>query len=635
MEENKKNRVHKINRILWYVVIFIIFVTSTTAVMVCSWAKKTFNVSLSAIINTLLSPLKGTSSDTVLPAIKYCLPVVLFVTILCIIYMVWDYRKGNKVVRICVSVASVISFILAVTYVQTSYDVVNYISVKDQETNFYKENYVSPEKINIRKPQEDRNLLLIYMESMEMTYADEENGGIQDINYMPYCTQLAKENISFMNADGYISLYPVEGATWTMGALFASSSGLPFAFPVDVNDMEGESTFASGVYALGDFLAEQGYVQEFLCGSDAGFAGRRTFYEQHGGYNIFDLYTAREQGYIADDYYKWWGFEDKILYEIAKDELLRLSEENEPFNLTMLTVDAHHIDGYVCELCGNEYENVTANVISCADKQLAEFIAWCKGQEFYEDTTIVIVGDHPRMDSSLVGDIDFYERYLYNCFINPVVDGEINITNREISMLDMFPTVISSMGYQIEGNRLGLGVNLFSDEQTVLEEFGREYINEEFAKSSIYYMEQFAPELSYRVLNAEDAICAIYLTEEQYNATEYIKEGISECEGEYSWFNAEQMKVEMPISESVDEVHVKMYVLGTARSIPYKVEQGAEVVSEGAIGKGGVIEFDAKVENGVCGFVFRIPYDELEEQYEIEDHRTLKLTYITAELLDE
>jgi len=635
VQSSKMKQNHKINRIFWYIVVTIIFGCSTTIVMVCSWAKKTFNVSLNAIINTLLSPLKGTSSDTVIPAIKYCLPMVLLVILICLIYAVWDNKKENKVVRIAVSIASLLSVVFALLYVQSSYDIIGYIRAKGQETSFYKDNYIAPDRVNIQNPEEKRNLLLIYLESMEMTYADVENGGAQEINYMPYSVQLAKDNISFSNTEKTGGIYPIEGATWTMSSLFTSSSGLPFAFPVDANDMEGEASFASGVYTLGDFLAEQGYTQEFLCGSDASFAGRRTFFEQHGNYDIFDLYTAREKGYIAEDYYEWWGFEDEILYKIAKDELLRLSESEEPFNLTMLTVDAHHIGGYVCKLCGDEYENVTANVINCADRQLNEFIEWCKKQAFYEDTTIVLVGDHPRMDSSLVGDISFFERTLYNCFINITESDEINQYNREASMLDMFPTILSGMGYQIDGNRLGLGVNLFSDEKTALEEFGREYINQEFSKSSLYYVERFAPELSYRVVNPEEAVCVIYLGEEQNNAKEYIKEGISECEGEYSWFNAEKMVVEMPILEDLEKVHIKMYILGTARSIPYKVEQGDVVIEEGAIAKGGIVEFDAIVENGSCVFEFRIPYDELEEKYEIEDHRTLKLTHITAELCDE
>ena len=71
----------------------------------------------------------------------------------------------------------------------------------------------------------------------------------------------------------------------------------------------------------------------------------------------------------------------------------------------MITVDTHHVGGYVCELCGNEYEEQLANVVACADSQIFEFVEWCKEQEFYKDTIIVIFGDHPRMDTILVGEL--------------------------------------------------------------------------------------------------------------------------------------------------------------------------------------------------------------------------------------
>ena len=35
--------------------------------------------------------------------------------------------------------------------------------------------------------------------------------------------------------------------------------------------------------------------------------------------------------------------------------------------------------------------------------------------------------------------------------------------NRDFSTLDFFPTTLASLGVQIEGDRLGLGTNLFSN----------------------------------------------------------------------------------------------------------------------------------------------------------------------------
>lgn len=42
-------------------------------------------------------------------------------------------------------------------------------------------------------------------------------------------------------------------------------------------------------------------------------------------------------------------------------------------------------------------------------------------------------------------------------------------------------------GVKIEGNRLGLGTDLFSNEPTVFEKFGYDYVNKELAKKSEFY----------------------------------------------------------------------------------------------------------------------------------------------------
>lgn len=55
----------------------------------------------------------------------------------------------------------------------------------------------------------------------------------------------------------------------------------------------------------------------------------------------------------------------------------------------------------------------------------------------------------------------------------------------------MFPTVLTSMGVEIEGHRLGLGTDLFSGEKTLFEQEGRFYVNEELNKRSNFYNERF------------------------------------------------------------------------------------------------------------------------------------------------
>lgn len=43
-------------------------------------------------------------------------------------------------------------------------------------------------------------------------------------------------------------------------------------------------------------LEKNGYVNEFICGSDADFGGTSNFYKQHGNYKIVDYDYFKENG---------------------------------------------------------------------------------------------------------------------------------------------------------------------------------------------------------------------------------------------------------------------------------------------------------------------------------------------------
>lgn len=197
------------------------------------------------------------------------------------------------------------------------------------------------------------------------------------------------------------------GATWTMGAMFAQTSGIPLSISIDGNDMNTQEHFFAGAVTLGDILESAGYCQNLMIGSDATFGGRRLYFTEHGNYNIYDYNYASENGLIPPDYRVWWGYEDEKLFSFAKDKLTELSQQSTPFNFTMLTVDTHFEDGYPCELCTDEFgDNQYANVMACSSRQVKELVDWIQQQDFYENTTIVISGDHPTMDKDFCEDVD-------------------------------------------------------------------------------------------------------------------------------------------------------------------------------------------------------------------------------------
>ena len=275
----------------------------------------------------------------------------------------------------------------------------------------------------------------------------------------------------------------------------AQTSGIPLKTPTGNQNDYGSAgeLFLPGVTSITSILEDAGYYTTLMVGSDANFGGRKPYYIQHGADYVYDVYTARKDGIIPNDYFVWWGMEDLHLFEYAKQELTKISQQDQPFAFTMLTVDTHHIGGYQCVYCEESASGETYDQsISCSSRQVLAFLQWLQQQPFYENTTVVITGDHCSMDKGYFSrnvDED-YGRMVYNVIINAPVESD-NTKNRDYCAIDLFPTTLAALGCQIEGDRLGLGTNLFSATPTLAEEMGFEKFNAELAQSSNYYSDNF------------------------------------------------------------------------------------------------------------------------------------------------
>ena len=250
--------------------------------------------------------------------------------------------------------------------------------------------------------------------------------------------------------------------------------------------MNTQDAFYPTITTLGDILHDAGYRQIFMIGSSAIFGGRQLYLTNHGEFEFRDLNWAKRTGHLPAGYYVWWGYEDQKLFSYAKETLEELGSEDEPFNFTMLTVDTHMTGGYTCELCGDEFENRYSNVYACSDRQVSEFIEWIKQQDFYENTTIILMGDHPTMDATYCRNIDNdYVRRVYTCVLNAPV-SPVRTAYRSYSTLDMFPTTLSSLGVEIPGGRLGLGTSLYTNQRTLTEELGYTAVSSSLSRFSSF-----------------------------------------------------------------------------------------------------------------------------------------------------
>lgn len=409
----------------------------------------------------------------------------------------FDIFKKTKLKQVCLFI---VIFILGIYIPIDMIDFTNYFKAQKVKTSFFEDYYVNPIDVDIKFNDEKRNLIYIYVESLESSNVSKKNGGVVEKSYVPNLERLALENINFSNTSKIGGAVQVSNTTWTVAGLIAQNAGVPLKIPISANSYKEYSSSLPGAYGLGEVLEDNGYKNYFMLGSDSSYGGRKDYFLQHGNYEIFDHPKAIDEKYIPSDYDVWWGYEDKKLFEFSKKKLLEVSKNDEPFNFTILTADTHFTDGYMDSSCKKVFDEAYANSFYCSDSKIGEFISWIKKQDFYDNTTIVITGDHLTMQE------DFYDsdadgnRYVYNVFVNSYLKTN-NSKNRTFTAFDLYPTTLAAMGATIDGNKLGLGVNLFSNEKTLIEMFGKEELNKQLVGKSEYYNQELLGDSYYEMLD--------------------------------------------------------------------------------------------------------------------------------------
>ncbi len=499
---------HKAGAMTVRIVSTVFFALGTAALTGTFWGKDTFgDMTPDQMLINLNSPIEGTSSevmDTLFtgPVLQTALLTSLF----CL--FVFSPRKlqyclhekkhtvfsglARRIVSLVLAIAMLAG---GVTFGVQKFQLQKLYAAYVSDSPYIEENYADPNTTKLVFPEKKRNLIHIYLESMENTYFSKELGGYMEENLMPDLAELSKEGYSFSHlSDGFGGPPWTTGGHWSVASMVNMGTGLPMKVPVDGNAYGAENNFLPGATALGDILNEQGYEQTLMLGSDANFGGLNFYYTSHGNFNLLDWRGVKAKGWIPEDYSVWWGYEDEKLYEFAKQELTRLSETGKPFHFCMETADTHFPDGYQTPGMPTPYESPYANVILYSQEQTVKFVRWIQQQPFYENTTIVLIGDHLSMDQKFFEGFDpNYKRTCFNLILNPApsVQG-VNSTrlhNRDWANFDMFPTILASIGVEIEGNRLGIGANLFSDEKTLFERDGIDYVNDALENRSKFYNE--------------------------------------------------------------------------------------------------------------------------------------------------
>lgn len=370
----------------------------------------------------------------------------------------WLQPGGQK--RVVQWDASILAFIIGALLVHpvstaTISHVMRFALVEQQTDRFHDPALPSD------PPQNPRNLVIIYLESLERTYMDTSRFA----GLTPRLSALEEQAISFTE------IGQTTGAGFTIGGMVASQCGVPLILSGGANSMQ-VSRFMSGATCLGDILSEANYTLSFLGGASVEFAGKGAFYESHG----FDEVTGLDQLLPSLDdpaYLAEWGLQDDTLFALGRDRFQALSEAETPFVLTMLTLDTHHPNGHADTnraCAGMQYgdgSNPMLNSVLCDDYLAGAFIEDIMSGPHAANTVIAVMSDHLAMVNTATDLLNGGPRRNLFMLLDPQAGSIGQSVDRVGTTLDIGPTLLNHLGFDIPA--MGLGVDLMGPAPTLPE----------------------------------------------------------------------------------------------------------------------------------------------------------------------
>ena len=299
-----------------------------------------------------------------------------------------------------------------------------------------------------------KNLLIMYCESIEETFGDAELMGEDLLQPLrPYID----------TPELHVEQMP--GADFTIGGIVSSQCGIPLK---SVSILSGNLTgwaldrFMPGALCLGDYLKADGYHNVYFNGSSGVFSGLNKFFLSHGYQEFMGKEDWLEKGLVKPDDLNMWAVYDKDIIDFSIRRLDELMAEGRKFSFALSTMDTHE-PGFLSKDC--EEAGMPRNwpgYVKCSMSQVGRLLRHVRDRGWEKDFVILVMGDHlARMPK--LGDVDLKraEKRFVLCSLE---GGELKPMRGRITHFDLFPSLLSALGFTVEGGRLGFGYDVFSRE---------------------------------------------------------------------------------------------------------------------------------------------------------------------------
>lgn len=346
--------------------------------------------------------------------------------------------------------------------------------------NYTKGHYAPPneEYFGIAK---DMNVIYIHLESIQNFLIDYKLNGVE---VMPFLNSLTKDS-NFLYFDHF---YHQTAQGKTADAEFMLENSL-YGLP------QGSAFVTKGqneYEAAPNILKEHGYTSAVFHGNNGTFWNRNVIYDKFGYDHFFDesFYDTSDPKQMAE-----YGLMDKPFFEQSKALIESLPQ---PFYTKFITVTHHFPYKLDPELATIEKATTNSSSVNnyfqtarYADEALAQFFAYLKESGLYENTMIVMYGDHYGISNNHNKAME----QILGEEVTPVVHADLQkvplliyvpgmeggVNHSYGGQIDLLPTVLNLLGVETQ-DYIHFGTDLLSDEHQQIVPFR----NSDFVSPRIY-----------------------------------------------------------------------------------------------------------------------------------------------------
>ncbi|SMF86075.1 Phosphoglycerol transferase MdoB [Paenibacillus uliginis N3/975] len=318
-----------------------------------------------------------------------------------------------------------------------------------------------------------KNLIVVQMESLQNFPIHQS---LDNQVLTPIMNQLADEGLYFPYVFQQI------GQGNTSDAEFLSNTSIYPLGSVAMSTGFGSRELPS----LPRMLSEQGYVSNTFHVNEVSFWDRNKMYPALAFDHFYD------KPYFTNDHFNSFGPSDEELYRVGIEKLSNVNKDNKPFYAQFVTVSSHSPFtvpenfskiNIPSDLKGTQLGNYLDSV-NYSDYALGKLIESLKQNGLWEDTVLVVYGDHfginsndtdPSLITSSLG-VPYHERISrFNIpFIVHIPGLKEGKTIEQVGgQVDMMPTIANIMGISLKNEQFtAMGQDLLNIDKNV---FGMRY----------------------------------------------------------------------------------------------------------------------------------------------------------------